>query len=100
MVAVLLKFLTYLCIPVLAIWYLFASLAAPFAGFMPVYFKILLSPVWFVTSFFVALLGWKRQLGFWVYFLISLLLSPIVGILVVLVSGKKSRQQPDNQESA
>lgn len=98
MLAVLLKFVVTLCMPVLAIWYLFAALAAPFASFMPAYFKIMLSPVWFVTSFFVAVLGWKRQYGFLVYFVISLLLSPVVGMLVVLVSGKKSKQPTENQE--
>ncbi|MDP6799049.1 MAG: hypothetical protein QF744_04385 [SAR202 cluster bacterium] len=62
---------------------------------MPVYFKMVLSPVWFIVSFFVALLGWKKKMSFWVYFLISVLLSPLVGIVVVMVSGKKAIEKTE-----
>jgi hypothetical protein len=34
----------------------------------------------------VALLGMNRKLGFWGYFFASLLLSPLVGIILVLAS--------------
>jgi len=37
-------------------------------------------------SFFIALLGMNRKLGFWGYFFGSILLGPLVGILLVLVS--------------
>jgi hypothetical protein len=103
MLAILLKFLLFLCLPALGLWYLFSQpalglwylfsqLVVPAASFIPVYFKMLVSPVWFVSGFFVALLGWNKKMGFWVYFLISLLLSPVVGLVVVLIADKKTEQ--------
>ncbi|HAL46798.1 MAG TPA: hypothetical protein DCP37_03515 [Dehalococcoidia bacterium] len=95
MLALLLKFLLLLCLPAIGLWFLSTLLAAPVAGYMPVYFKMVLSPVWFIVSFFVALLGWKKKMSFWVYFLISVLLSPLVGIVVVMVSGKKAIEKTE-----
>jgi hypothetical protein len=60
---------------------------------VPIYFKMMLTPVWFVTSFFTAMLGWKKRLSFWTYFLISLLMSPLVGIVVVVTSGNKEDEE-------
>jgi hypothetical protein len=37
-------------------------------------------------SFLIALLGMNRKMGFWGYFFSSILLGPLVGILLVLVS--------------
>ena len=86
------KFILFLCLPAVAVWLFLTLAAGPLVGFLPGYLKMMVvSPVWFVLSFFVALMGWKRRLGFWVYFLISLLFTPLVGLAAVLLSGKKAR---------
>jgi len=40
----------------------------------------------FFASLLIALLGINRKMGFWGYFFSSLLLSPLMGILLLLVS--------------
>lgn len=94
MLALVVKFFLVISFPAIGLWFLFALVSTPLAAFMPVYFKMLSSPVWFIMGFFVALLGWNRKLGFWGYFLVSLLLSPMVGFVVVMLAGKKA----DNRE--
>lgn len=39
--------------------------------------------------FFIAILGMNRKWGFWGYFFSSLLLSPLIGILLVLASDSR-----------
>jgi uncharacterized membrane protein len=43
-------------------------------------------------SFLVALLGRNRKMGFWGYFFGSILLTPIIGLLLVLASDPKPQQ--------
>ena len=95
MLALVLKFLLFLCLPALGLWFIFTLAAGPLAGLMPVYFKMVMSPSWFVVSFFVALLGWKKKMSFWVYFLISVLLSPLIGLVVVVISKKKAYEKTE-----
>jgi hypothetical protein len=45
--------------------------------------------VLFLLSLLVAWTGRYRKLGFWGYFFASLLLSPLIGALLVLVSGPR-----------
>lgn len=40
-------------------------------------------------SFLVAVLGRNRKMGFWGYFFGSILLTPVIGLLLVLASDKK-----------
>ena len=42
-----------------------------------------------LLSFIVGLLGKNRKFGFWGYFFASLLLTPILGLIIVLASDKK-----------
>jgi hypothetical protein len=44
-----------------------------------------------LACFLIALLGINRKMGFWGYFFSSLLLSPVIGILLLLVSDPKPR---------
>lgn len=44
---------------------------------------------WIGLSFLVGLLGNGKKIGFWGVFFISLLLSPIIGLIVALVSSEK-----------
>ena len=42
-----------------------------------------------VLSLFIGLLGMNSRLGFWGNFFASILLTPLVGLLLVLASGSK-----------
>ena len=42
-----------------------------------------------VLSLFIGLLGMNSRLGFWGNFFASILLTPIVGLLLVIASGSK-----------
>ena len=42
--------------------------------------------IWTVTAFLVAYLGKEKEIGYWSTFTISLLLSPIVAIIVAILS--------------
>lgn len=44
-----------------------------------------------VLSIVVGLLGKNRKFGFWGYFFGSLLLTPIIGLLLVLASDRRNR---------
>ena len=45
--------------------------------------------LWIIFSAVVGAIGSDKKIGFWGGFLISLLLSPIIGLIVVLLSGSK-----------
>ena len=44
-----------------------------------------------VLSLFIGLLGMNSRLGFWGNFFASILLTPLVGLLLVLASGSKKQ---------
>ncbi|MBF0477236.1 MAG: hypothetical protein HQK57_10925 [Deltaproteobacteria bacterium] len=41
------------------------------------------------ASIIIAILGENRKFGFWGYFFASLLLTPLMGVLLLLASDKK-----------
>jgi uncharacterized membrane protein YiaA len=43
-----------------------------------------------LISLFIGYWGRNRKLGFWGYFFATLLLTPLVGLILVLVSDKKN----------
>ncbi|WP_168732426.1 hypothetical protein [Desulfovibrio desulfuricans] len=43
----------------------------------------------FVLSLLIGLLGINSRLGFWGNFFASILLTPLVGLLLVIASGRK-----------
>lgn len=53
-----------------------------------------------ILSFFVALAGRSRKIGFWPVFVISVLMTPFFGIIAILLSGRKNsiRTMVENQE--
>jgi hypothetical protein len=53
--------------------------------------------VFVVLSLLIGALGRDRKMGFWGYFFASLLLTPAVGLLLVL--GSDRRRQPESDES-
>jgi len=50
--------------------------------------------VYLFLCLIVAISGMRRKLGFWGYLFASILLTPIVGFLLVLISGTK-RETPE-----
>ncbi|OQX11467.1 MAG: hypothetical protein BWK80_44690 [Desulfobacteraceae bacterium IS3] len=59
------------------------------AGFPPE-FQIL----YVIFSLFIGLSGYNRKMGFWGYFFSSLLFTPVIGLLLVLVSEKTGSGKP------
>lgn len=49
---------------------------------------------WVLSSLLVGLAGTDKSVGFWGSFLLSLLLSPLIGLIIVAFSGIK--QAPSN----
>ncbi len=47
--------------------------------------------IYTLLSVAVGYLGRRRKLGYWGYFVTSLLFTPLVGLLVVFVSEKKAK---------
>lgn len=50
-----------------------------------------------VLSLVVGILGRNRKLGFWGYFFASLLLTPFVGFLFVLVSDPRAPKKKEDK---
>ena len=48
---------------------------------------------WLLFSIIVGAIGSGRKIGFWGAFLLSLLLSPIIGIIITLVSKNKEDEE-------
>ena len=48
---------------------------------------------WIIGSLVVALYGASRKFGFWGYFMISMFLSPLVGLLIVFASDPRPRPE-------
>lgn len=44
--------------------------------------------VYLVICMITAATGYNRKLGFWGYFFASILLTPLIGLLLVIVSSK------------
>jgi hypothetical protein len=51
--------------------------------------------VYVAFCFLVAVVGKSRPLRFWGYFFCSFLLTPMVGLLLLLAAGKKRVGHPD-----
>ncbi len=45
-----------------------------------------------IISFFIGILGANRRFGFWGYFFGSLLLTPFVGLILVMASDSKKKE--------
>jgi hypothetical protein len=54
--------------------------------------EILTVIIWFVLCLIIAEAGNKRSIGYWGAFFVSLLLSPLIGLICVLVSEKNSEK--------
>ncbi|MFT6963914.1 MAG: cytochrome c-type biogenesis protein CcmH/NrfG [Flammeovirgaceae bacterium] len=52
---------------------------------------------WFVFSIIVGFIAMDRKIGFWGAFFLSLLLSPIIGLIITLVSKNKKEAQQNKE---
>jgi hypothetical protein len=56
--------------------------------------------LYLILSYFVALMGKNRKFGFWGYFFLSILATPLVGLLTVISSyPKSSLKEIENKKS-
>jgi len=55
--------------------------------------------VWIIISFFVAMAGSNKRIGYWGTFFLSILLSPLIGLIIALVSEQKTIPQPISQRT-
>ncbi|MCB9019851.1 MAG: SHOCT domain-containing protein [Chitinophagales bacterium] len=60
---------------------------------------MIIAVIWILLSFVVATVGNEKKIGYWGVFWISVLLSPVIGIIIGLVSAPKDKQL-ENQELA
>ena len=51
-----------------------------------------------LISFLFAYLGKNKKMGFWGYFFATLLLTPFVGAILLLVSDSKKKTEDDDAE--
>ncbi len=49
---------------------------------------IILVSLYLLLCLLIALMGMNRKMGFWGYFFGSIVLTPVIGLLLLLVSGK------------
>lgn len=52
---------------------------------------------WIIFSFVVGFIGSGRKIGFWGAFFISLLLSPLIGLIITLISKSKENEAYEAQ---
>ncbi|MDM8550062.1 hypothetical protein QUF72_08300 [Desulfobacterales bacterium HSG2] len=48
--------------------------------------------LYFASSLLIAVAGTNRKMGFWGYLFCSITLSPVIGLMMVLVSDKKKTE--------
>lgn len=55
---------------------------------------------WIIFSFVVGMIAKSRELSFWAYFLASLALTPILGLLIVLVDMALGKERAHKRRAA
>ncbi len=51
-----------------------------------------------ILAFFIGYFGRNKRMGYWGYFFASILLTPLIGILLVVVSADKAKD-PDRENA-
>jgi hypothetical protein len=54
-----------------------------------IFMHLIVAIVFIILSLIIALFGTDRKFGFWGYFFCSLLLTPAIGLIILLASDKK-----------
>ncbi len=52
-------------------------------------YPISIQIAYFLSSLVIAAAGWNRKMGFWGYLFSSVIFSPLIGLMLLLVSDKK-----------
>lgn len=52
---------------------------------------------WLIFSFVAGIIGSGRKIGFWGAFLLSIILSPLIGLIFALVSKSKETEEYDKR---
>jgi hypothetical protein len=55
-------------------------------------FPVNIQLIYFAACFVVAILGINKNMGFWGYLFFSVLFSPLLGLIIVAVSGGKKEK--------
>jgi len=55
--------------------------------------------VYLLLSLFVAYFGRDRKFGFWAYFVLSFIFTPIIAFVIVLASDKRKTAEPVEVEA-
>jgi hypothetical protein len=55
---------------------------------------------WIGSSVLVGWVGYTTKTGFWVTFILSLVFSPLAGIVIVLLSGRKDLKQDSEDHTS
>lgn len=56
--------------------------------------------LWVILSFIVGMFGSNKKIGYWGTFFVSLLLSPLIGLIIALVSADKAPANTKVKEPA
>ncbi len=56
-------------------------------------FPFSIQVLYFLLCFVIAVAGWNRTMGFWGYLFSSILFSPLIGLMLLIVSGKKKAEK-------
>lgn len=54
---------------------------------------IILIAIYIFAALLIALVGRNRKMGAWGYFFASLLLTPVIGLLLVLASDSRAKEE-------
>jgi hypothetical protein len=46
--------------------------------------------IYFLLCFLIAVAGWNRKMGFWGYLFSSVIFSPLIGLMLLVVSEKRN----------
>jgi len=55
--------------------------------------------IWIILAFIIASYGGQRKIGFTVALLVSLILSPLIGFMCVILSERKNKDNRHNDSS-
>ena len=56
---------------------------------------VFLTIIWIAPSIIIAVLGKNRKFGFWGFLFLSIVMTPLVGLIALLASSK-----PENDEAS
>ncbi|QTA89720.1 hypothetical protein [Desulfonema magnum] len=56
-------------------------------------FPVSIQAIYFALCLVIALAGINRKMGFWGYLFCSIIFSPLIGLMVVLVSEKTKKDE-------